>query len=146
MKARVYSWLFLPLWVLLLFGSAAAERKAGPRGGKLLENEPPRAEFLIGSDRVASIAFYDSDGKLLPPEKQTVLLIAEAPAGKKKLEFERKENLLVAKEPLPEGDDYNLVIQIQKDSGAKPQNFRVKYDVQICRECNHPEYACTCEH
>lgn len=132
---------------LLMFTSIAfAETKAGPRGGKLLENEAPKAELLIEKDRTASIAFYDDAGKQVPVTNQVVTATAEAPSGKAKIEFEKKGDLLVTKSPLPEGEGYNVVLQIRKDQAAKPQNFRVSYNMHICGECNHPEYACTCDH
>lgn len=132
--------------VLLSTSIAFAEPKAGPRGGKLLENESPIAELLIEKDRTASIAFYDDAGKQVPATGQVVTATAEAPSGKARIDFEKKGDVLVAKSPLPEGEGYNVVLQIRKEPAAKPQNFRVSYNMHICGECNHPEYACTCDH
>ncbi|RYZ89905.1 MAG: hypothetical protein EOP06_08615 [Proteobacteria bacterium] len=70
---------------------------------------------------------------------------AEAPSGKKKLEFEKKGDLLVSKEPLPEGEHYNIVVQAREAAGAKPKNFRIKLDQSTCKPCGNPEYACTCD-
>ena len=55
-------------------------------------------------------------------------------------------NLLVSREPLPEGDGYNLVVQVRANAEAKPQNFRFAFLNHICLgECENPEYACTCD-
>ena len=53
---------------------------------------------------------------------------------------------LVSKTPLPEGDGYNVVVQIKAKPDAKPKNFRIKYDTGTCGECKRPQYACTCGH
>lgn len=132
--------------LLLTVESVAADSLTGARGGKLLDNEPPRAELLIESDGQASVAFYDQSGKQVAPAGQSVVAMAEAPEGKVRIEFEQKGDLLAAKNPLPAGENYTVVLQLRKDTAAKPQNFRVKYDMHICGECNHPEYACTCQH
>jgi len=75
-----------------------------------------------------------------------VTAVAEPKSGKVKMEFERKGDTLISKTPLPEGDGYNVVVQIRAKPDAKPQNFRVKYDTGTCGECKRPEYACTCGH
>lgn len=139
--------MFIAAFVVLMSMSVAfAEIKAGPRGGKLLDNGSPRAEVLIEKDRTLSIAFYDDAGKQVLPVGQIVIATAEAPTGKVKIEFEKKGELLVTKSPLPDGEGYNIVLQVRKESAAKPHNFRISYNMHICGECNHPEYACTCEH
>ena len=118
----------------------------GPKGGRLLENEVPRAEFFVEKDRTVTITFYDANLKPVTPAEQVVSAVAEPKSGKTKLEFEKKGDALVSKTPLPEGDGYNVVVQIKANPDAKPQNFRIKFDTGTCAECKRAEYACICGH
>ena len=125
--------------------SAAEKKTGGPKGGRLLENESPRAEFFVEKDRTVSITFYDKDLKAVPPGEQVVTAIAETKKSKEKLEFEKKGDALVSKTPLPEGEGYNVVVQIKAKPDAKAQNFRIKYDTSTCEKCKRAEYACVCD-
>ncbi len=129
-------------------GSAMADAtvKAGPRKGRILENDGSAAEFFVEKDRTVSIAFLDKElKKNVPIEGQTVTATAEAPGGKQKLEFEKKGDLLVSKTPLPEGELYTVVVQVKPTADAKPKNYRIKLDLTVCKGCSNPEYACTCD-
>lgn len=128
----------------LVFADSKVE--AGPRKGRMLQLSASRAEFFIEKDRTISIAFYDSAMKQQPPADQVIMATAEAPSGKKRIEFAKKGDLLVSKEPLPEGEHYNVVVQVKETADAKPQNFRIKLELSTCNECHHPEYACICAH
>ena len=132
--------------VSLLPASGAETRKiiGGPKGGRLLETTGPRAEFFVEKDHTVTITFYDANLKPVPAADQRVTVIADAKDGKVRLEFEKKGDVLVSKGKLPEGDGYNLVVQIKQAPDAKPQNFRIKFDQKICNECKRPEYACIC--
>lgn len=134
-------------FALLTFTVFGADKiVGGPKGGRLLENQAPRAEFFVEKDRIVTVTFYDASLKVVTPVEQTVTAIAEAKGGKVKLEFERKGDTLVSKTPLPKGDGYNVVVQIKARPEARPQNFRIKYGTGTCGECKRPEYACTCGH
>ena len=122
------------------------KHKGGPNGGRLFGQVQPHAEFLVQKDRTVAISFYDEAMKLVPVGAQTATLVAETKAGKTKIEFERKGNVLVSKGTLPEGDGYNLVLQFKQAAEAKPQNFRFKFETHDCGECRRMEYACTCDH
>jgi hypothetical protein len=52
----------------------------------------------------------------------------------------------VSKTKLPEGDGYNLVVQLRQTADAKPQNFHFKLETHVCGECKRAEYACICGH
>jgi hypothetical protein len=117
----------------------------GPKGGRLLENESPRAEFFVEKDKTVTITFYDANLKPVSVTDQTVVATAEAKSGKTKIEFQKKGDVLVSKTPLPEGEGYNVVVQLRSKPDAKPQNFRIKYDTAPCAKCKRPEYACICE-
>ena len=129
-----------------LLSASAADKKliGGPKGGRLLENTEPRAEFFVEKDHSVTITFYDTNLKPVPAGSQAVTVVADAKDGKAKLEFEKKGDVLVSKSKLPDGDGYNVVVQFKQEAAAKPQNFRIKFDQKICNECKRPEYSCIC--
>ncbi len=116
----------------------------GPKGGKVVQVEGGHAEFFVQPDKKVSVTFYGEDMKAVPPAEQNITLIAEAPAGKAKLEFEKTGDAFVSKDVLPEGDGYRVVLQIRNAADAKPQNFRIEYHTEVCGKCNRAEYACIC--
>lgn len=126
----------------------AADKKdlAGPKGGRLLEKTEPKAEFFLEKDHNVTITFYDAALKPVPAVAQTVTVIADLKSGKATLEFEKQGDVLVSKTKLPEGDGYNLVVQLKQTTDAKPQNFRFKLDMNNCGGCKRAEYACNCGH
>jgi hypothetical protein len=107
--------------------------------------DPPRAEFFVEKDRTISLRFYDATLKLVPVARQSATAIAETKTGKIKLEFEKKGELLVSSAPLPEGEGYNLVLQIRAAPDSRPKNFRFPLQLHTCGGCNRAEYACTCD-
>ncbi len=120
--------------------------KATPKVGRLLAKTEPQAEFVIEKNRSVTINFYNDDMKAVPANAQIVTVQADVPSGKTKIEFEKKGDALVNKTALPEGENYNLVVQFKQNADAKPQNFRFKLDLNICGECKQAEYACICDH
>jgi len=129
----------------LACGVQAAENKiAGPKGGKLLANDPPRAEFIVEKDHTVSITFYGADMKPVPPTDQSAVVYADAREGRAKLEFEKKGDALVSKTPLPAGDGYNVMVQLKSKPDAKSQNFKISYHSEQCEQCKLAEYACIC--
>ena len=132
------------LWAGLLAVDAGGKKIiGGPKGGRILEKTEPRAEFFMEKDRTVTITFYDAALKPVSATAQTVTVIAD---GKTKLEFEKKGEVLVSKTKLPEGDGYNVVVQLKQTDESKPQNFRFKLELHNCGGCNRAEYACTCDH
>ena len=117
----------------------------GPKGGKMLTKSAPHAEFFIEKDRKVSITFYGADLKPVAPAGQVVTVIAETKSGKTKLDFEKQPAVLMSKQTLPEGDKYQVVVQIRETAGAKPVNYRLLFNESPCAECHRPEYACTCD-
>lgn len=118
----------------------------GPKGGRLLENTEPRAEFFVEKDKSVTITFYDSDLKPVPAEGQSVLVISEENGVKTELEFEKKNDVFVSKGKLPEGHAPKLVVQFKQTPEAKPINFRFTVEDHICPVCKRAEYACICGH
>jgi hypothetical protein len=127
-------------------GFAAETIPAGPKGGRLLQTDFPRPEFFVEKDRTVTITFYDANLKPVAPTTQTVTVIAEPKSGKATLEFEKKGGALVSKAPMPEGEGYNVVVQVKARPDGRPQNFRIKFDTHACGECKRAEYACICGH
>ena len=117
-------------------------KAGGPKGGRLLENTKPQAEFFLEKDRTASITFYDNEMKQVPAENQLAAVIAEKDGIKIKFELEKKGELLSSKDALPEGA--NLVVQFKQTPDSKPSNFRFALNEEICTECQRAEYACIC--
>jgi hypothetical protein len=117
----------------------------GPKGGRLLEvTSGGHAEFYVEKDKKISVTFYDPEMKPVAPGERMVKVIAEAPAGKTTLDFEKAGDALVSSSVLPEGDGYRIVVQIRPTADAKPQNFRIDYHDETCGECKLAEYACVC--
>lgn len=118
---------------------------AGPMGGRLLETKPARAEFFVQKDRKVAITFYDKNLKPIAPKDQVVNVIAEPKSGKAKLQLEKQGDSLISKTALPEGDGYNIVVQVRENAEAKPKNFRIHFEDYECGGCKRVEYACTCD-
>lgn len=143
MKALITSLIAVMTFSGMVF--AASNIEAGPRKGRLLHIGETSAEFFVEPDKTISIAFYDSSKKQIPAGDQIITATAEAPTGKKKIDFSKKGELLVSTEPLPDGEHYNVVLQIKESADEKSKNFRIKLDLSNCKGCSNPEYACTCD-
>jgi hypothetical protein len=126
-------------------GAAGKKHLGGPKGGRLLEKTEPKAEFFLEKDHTATITFYDAALKPVSAVDQAVTVIVDTKAGKQKVEFEKKGDVLVSKGKLPEGDGYDLVVQLREKADAKPQNFRFKLETHECATCKRAEYACVCD-
>ncbi len=122
------------------------ERVGGPKGGRLLENTNPRAEFFVEKDNTVTISFYDNELNPVTATEQDATVIAETEGNKTTLEFEKNGGVLVSKGPLPSGHALNLVVQLKQTADAKPTNFRFILEDHICGVCKRAEYACICEH
>ncbi len=129
-----------------LFTAPAAEKKveAGPKGGRILEKTSPKAEFFVEKDHTASITFYDANMKPVSVSEQNVTVMADTKDGKEKIEFEKKDDVLVSKAKLPNVESGNVVVQFKEKADAKPQNFRFKVNTETCGGCKRAEYACNC--
>ena len=133
---------------LALAASAFAAEKtkpiAGPKGGKLLDNEAPRAEFLVQKDRNVAITFYDDALKPVAATDQNAVIWADAKSGRVKLETEKRDGVLISKQPLPESEGYNVVVQLRSKPDTKAQSFKINYRTEPCEKCKLAEYACIC--
>lgn len=117
---------------------------AGPKGGRLLATEPQKAEFFVTPDRKVEINFYDAALKPVAPGAQVVTVTAEPPGGRTKLDLDPTATGYISKTALPAGEPYRVVVQVRAAPDAKPQNFRIDFNLETCGECSHAEYACIC--
>src|SRR4030095_14942711 len=85
--------------------------------------------------RSVTIHLYSADIKPAAANTQGVTVKADANSGRTKLEFEKKDDSLVSKTKLPEGDGYNVVVQFKQTDDAKPRNFRFKLDMRRMQAC-----------
>jgi len=140
---RILALTFLAITASAL--SLAAKPLAGPKGGRILTTDEPHAEFFVEKDRTVVVTFYDKALKPMAPSGQVVTAIAEAKSGKVNLTFAEKNGSLVSTGTLPNGDDYNVVVQVKENANARPKNYRVLFHDEICAECKRAEYACVCD-
>ena len=127
--------------------SAAEKIVGGPKGGRLLETEPQKAEFFVTGERKAEIIFYDAALKPVGTSAQVVAITAEPKSGRAKVELEKTATGFISKAPLPSSDEpYRVVVQVREKPDAAPKNFRVDLNLDKCGECKRAEYACTCDH
>lgn len=124
---------------------AADKIIGGPKGGRLLESNGQKAEFFVTTERKADITFYDAALKPVAPGEHVVTMNAELKTGRVALDLEKTATGYVTTKPLPEGEPYRIVVQMREKAGAKPQNFRVDLNLEICGGCKRAEYACTCD-
>ncbi len=133
-------------FVLAVTTAFASEKTAaGPKGGRMLVADSLRAEFFVTAERRVEISFYDDAGKSVPPGTAAVTVTAETAGGRVALPLAPKDAALVSSDPLPPGEPYRVVVQLRAAPGARPANFRIELNLHECGECQHAEYACTCE-
>lgn len=125
---------------------AAGPSVAGPKGGRLLDTTPLRAEFFITPERRVEVTFYDAALQPTAPAAQVVSITAEPRTGRTAVALAKTDSGYASSAPLPESaEPYRVVVQVREAPGAKPQNFRVDLNLAECAECQRAEYACTCE-
>ncbi len=140
---RVIAFVFVALAVST--AALCAEKVvAGPKGGRLLEAQPNRAEFFVNADNKVEINFYDAALKPIAPAEQVVAVTAEPKSGRTKLDLEKTATGYVSKTGLPAGAPYRVVVQLRAKADAKPINFRIDLNLEKCGGCPQKEYACTC--
>ena len=118
---------------------------AGPKGGRLLDAEPLKAEFFVTPERKVEITFYDTALKPVDPGAQVAVVTIEPAGGKMKLELAKTPTGFVSTASLPDGEPYRVVVQVRASADAKPKNFRVDLNLGNCAGCQKAEYACVCE-
>ena len=145
MKTTIRQLLLVSVTLAASAVAFAAKPIAGPKGGKILTTDAPHAEFFVEKDRTVTVTFYDAALKPVALASQVVTGVAEAKTGKVGLEFAAKGGALVSNVPLPQGDDYTVVLQVRETASARPKVYRVQFHSEVCDECKHAEYACACD-
>jgi hypothetical protein len=124
----------------------AADKKAGPNGGRLLTKIQPNAEFLITKDRKVQITFLSADGKVVAPVDQVVTVTTGERSAPVKLSFVKSGEVLISDKALPEGNDLPAVVQIKTTPEARAVVEKFHLNLSECPGCKLAEYACTCDH
>lgn len=128
--------------LLLSLLTISAIVAAEPRPGRALEAPGVRADFVIQTDRKATVTFVDEAGKPVARGERTVTVKVDG----KDVALEPQPNGFVTKEPLQAKEPAPIVVQVRAKADAKPTNFRITLNTSPCGECSRPEYACTCAH
>jgi hypothetical protein len=125
----------------------AEKATAGPRGGRLLDATPQRAEFFVTKERRLEITFLDAARRPVAPGEREVLVTAELPAGRTPIALAKTATGFASSAPCPAAaESARVVVQIREKPGARPQNFRLDLKLETCGECKLAEYACICSH
>jgi hypothetical protein len=139
--------LFAFVCIMLIPAVAAEKIVGGPKGGRLLETAPQKAEFVVTKDRKAEIIFYDAALQPVAPGTQVAVITAEPKSGRVPVALEKTAHGFISKAPLPEAKEpYRVVVQVREKPDAAPKNFRIDLNLEQCGECKRLEYACTCDH
>jgi len=119
---------------------------AGPNGGRVLTGVEPHAEFFVMDDRKVQIAFVGEDIKAIPAAEQVVTVVAGERSDPTNLKFEKVGDVLISDKPLPDGNDFPVIVQIKTSADAKSVREKFNVNLDQCPTCKYKEYACTCEH
>lgn len=146
---RQFIKLFAAISVFTLWSStdshAADKVIPGPKGGKVLNRKPPYTEFVVQPDHTVALNFYGVDMKPVAVMDQSAIVFADAKQGRAKLTLEKSQGTLVSKTPLPEGDGYNVMVQLKPTPTGKTESYKISFQSEKCAECKRAEYACICE-
>lgn len=119
---------------------------AGPNGGRVLTSIEPHAEFFVTAERHVQIGFVDDDLKQIPAADQSVDVVAGDRSKPTKLTFRKSGEVLISEEPLPDGNDFPVIVQIKNSAASKSIREKFNLNLEPCPTCEYKEYACTCEH
>ncbi len=128
------------------FSAVAHEKKAGPNGGRLIENIDPQAEVFVTPERKVQITFLSKEGKVLSPEGRAASVTTGERSAPVDLAFAPVGEVLVSTAALPEGENFPAIVRITPAAGQKPVVVRFQLNLAQCSACDHKEYACTCGH
>ena len=126
----------------VLVAADPAKSVADVQPGRRLEAPGLRAQFVIQSDRKATVTFADAAGKPVPKGDRTVVVKVDG----KDVILEPQPNGFITKDPLQAKEPAPIVVQIRASAVAKPTNFRLTLNTALCGECKRQEYGCTCAH
>ena len=126
----------------VLVAADPAKSVADVQPGRRLEAPGLSAQFVIQSDRKATVTFADAAGKPVPRGDRIVVVKVDG----KDVILEPQPNGFITKNPLQAKEPAPIVVQIRASAVAKPTNFRLTLNTALCGECKRQEYGCTCAH
>lgn len=137
--------------VVLPFLNAAedhdkAKKETGPNGGRVVTSVTPHYEFFVTPEKKVKITFLGEDGKAVPAKDQVITAVGGDRAAPTKLTFAKDGDSLLSDKPFPEGKELPIVVQVKVTPDAKTVTEKFTVNLANCPECQHPEYACTCDH
>ncbi len=119
----------------------------GPDGGRLIELNGWKAEFLLLEDRRIRITFLDEDLKpVAGPEEASISVVGGERSAPFELEFAAGGNAFVSTSAVPEGSNHPVVIQFESKAVNEPVIKKFNLNLSLCPDCEYPEYACICGH
>lgn len=124
----------------------AAEKKAGPNGGRILKGVEPRAEFFVTTDKKIRITFLDAEGKPAAQENAQITVTSGDRSNPTKMTFTKDGTSYISDKALPEGQNVPVVVQVKATADGKSVTEKFGANLANCGECKHAEYACTCDH
>lgn len=125
---------------------AEAKKIVGPNKGRIVTATEPHFEFFVTADRKVKVTFVGDDGKVVAAKDQTVTAISGDRSSPVKMAFAKDGDSLVSDKALPEGNAVPVVLQVKLSADAKTVTEKFNVNLAKCPSCEHPEYACTCEH
>lgn len=148
MKTKVS--ILLAIVVLPFFNAAEdhdkAKKEIGPNGGRVVTSVTPHYEFFVTPEKKVKITFLGEDGKAVPAKDQVITAVGGDRAAPTRLTFARDGDSLLSDKPLPEGNELPIVVQVKVTPDAKAVTEKFTVNLANCPECQHAEYACTCNH
>ncbi len=123
-----------------------AKKIAGPNGGRVLTGVEPHLEFFVTKDRKVKITAVDDDGKAVPIGEQSVTVTGGSRANPTRMAFAKDGDSLISDSAFPEGNNLPVIVQIKAKPDAKAVIEKFTLNLSDCPGCDHPEYACTCDH
>ena len=121
-------------------------KTAGPNGGRILTSVTPHVEFFVTAERKIQFTFLDESNQPIAPAAQSITVTTGTRTAPVILTFTRTADVLLADAALPEGRNLPAVIQIKPTPDAAPVIEKFNVNLATCSECQHAEYACTCDH
>lgn len=122
------------------------KKETGPNGGRVVTSVTPHYEFFVTPEKKVKITFLGEDGKAVPAKDQVITAVGGDRAAPTKMTFAKDGDSLLSDKPLPEGKELPIVVQVKVTPDAKTATEKFTVNMAKCPECQHAEYACTCEH
>lgn len=122
------------------------ERQAGPNGGRIIHAVKPHFEIWVREDHKLQITFLNDENQAIAPQAQEITAITGMRSNPTRMVFEPKDNVLLSREPLPEGKNLPIILNIKTTLDSKILRERFMLNTSQCPSCDYKEYACVCGH